>query len=151
MASETPNDKRIINYKRMVGGASAIVLANIMVILVGRELNVPALEIAGVGIITFFGTLSLADYATQQLGYSKGEMRTAITASVLITYFVIMANAAFPSSSDAVVPETVITNFGYVVWIVLGSYFGTRMVEIIRGSTSANDADKSKKTGTTKK
>lgn len=145
MASETPN------YKRMIGGTFAIVLANLVVILVGRQLNVQALEIAGVGIITFFGTLNLADYATRQLGYSKGEMRTAITASVLITYFVIMANAAFPSSSDAGLPETVITNFGYVVWIVLSFYFGTKVVEIIRGSTSASDADKSKKTATTKK
>ena len=122
------------NYERIIGGAIAIILVNLVVIFVGWWLDVPALAVASVSIITFFGTLSLADYATKQLGYSKGEMRTAITASILITYFVILAYTTFlKTPPDIELAKIVITNFGHVVWIVLGFYFGTEIAEIIRG------------------
>jgi hypothetical protein len=121
------------NYTRIIAFAFLIAALDIVVLLVIGFRNA-ALAIASVSIISFFGTLSLADYTTKQLGYEKGELRTAITAAIIVTYLVIVAQITFSTNSiNTDLAKTVIINFGYVVWIVLGFYFGTKIVEILAG------------------
>jgi predicted neutral ceramidase superfamily lipid hydrolase len=130
------------DYTRIIAFAFLIAALDIVLLLVIGFWNA-ALAIASVSIISFFGTLSLADYAKKQLGYEKGELRTAITATIIVTYLVIVAQITFSTNSiDTDLAETVIINFGYVVWIVLGFYFGTKIFEILPGIPKALEQEK---------
>jgi hypothetical protein len=127
------------DYQKITLFGCLIILVNVGLLYLGWWKDAQALAIAGVGITTFFGTLSLADYATMKLGYEKGEMRTALTASIIVTYLVIMAHITFSKVPDPELAKSMTENLRTVVSVVVGFYFGVKGVEkgiaIYRGKT----------------
>lgn len=117
------------DYQKITFFSCLIVLVNVGVLYLGWWKEAQSLAIAGVGIITFFGTLSLADYATMKLGYEKGEMRTALAASIIVTYLVIMAHVTFSRVPDPELAKSITESLRTVVSVVVGFYFGVKGVE----------------------
>jgi len=110
-------------------GALAIMIADICLLAVFTYFGNVFLAVASIGIVTFVGVLALADYVSIAPSVSTGEMRSAITASIMVVYMVFAAfafsGAAFASTALA---STVIQNFTYVVGIVVIFYFGSKAV-----------------------
>ena len=59
----------------------------------------PSIMVPIVGLLTFFGTLTLTGVTTPNSDLQKGEMRKAITASMVAVYFFVMALTLFATSS----------------------------------------------------
>jgi hypothetical protein len=128
-------------------GALAIMIADICLLTVFIHFGNTFLAIASVGIVTFVGVLALADYVSIEPSVSTGEMRSAITASIMVLYLVFVAYAftggAVPSTDLA---STAIQNFTYVAGIVVIFYFGSKAVlQYVEAKDQANNSRKTKK------
>ncbi len=111
-------------------GAFTIVACDIIMLVLAQFLNQFAWTIAGVGVITFVGMLIMANYASQTFGIERGEMRTAITASIIVVYIVLISFLTFTTEtlSEQPLATTVIQHFTYVVEIVIIFYFASKAV-----------------------
>lgn len=110
---------------RSVAGAVAI-FTFILIVLAAvsvRWLD-PAVAVAIIGGIVFFGTLSLADYVTPDEGVSTGELRTAISASIILVYLTVIALSLGDTFGTHDVQ--IIEMFSDVVIIVVAFYFGSK-------------------------
>lgn len=92
--------------------------------LVGITLD-PASSLALIGTVVFFSTLILADYASPDVGVSTGEMRSAMSATVIVVYLVYLA---FSLGGKFKPEATIVSSFTNLVSIVVVFYFGSKGV-----------------------
>ncbi len=113
--------------------AGAIITIFAIVEVIWLFSNNPALAIAMTGAIVFFAVLTLADYSSPDVaepGLSTGEMRAAISATIMVVYILIVG---FFISSRAVITADVLNSFSNVTMVMVGFYFGTKgLAEILR-------------------
>ncbi len=102
--------------------------------LIGTDFyhNIKFLSFATIAVafITFFGLLHIGMQAKQSSSLTDQDMRTAITASIIVTYLAITGMAAFFGGNFAEqmlppISEMLLTNFTTVVGIVIAFYFGS--------------------------
>jgi len=93
-----------------------------------------ALSIGCVGIITFIGVLTFANYLSHDPDLTKREMRKAIAASFALVYLVFLALVVFHSNFlyETKLAETVVGHFTWIVGIIIVFYFGSRTLEEYR-------------------
>lgn len=117
------------SIRASTGGAALLIAINLATLAALTFLGYPFLAIAAVGIITLIGVLALADYVSVEPSVSTGEMRSALSASIVAVYLVVVALAAtggpLASTESAV---AVIQNFTWVVGAVVIFYFGSKAV-----------------------
>ncbi len=100
-----PAPRQPVNRKQfLIIGSILMALLTIIVVLViykgYKEFGwPPSIMIPIVGLLTFFGTLTLTGVTTPNSDLQKGEMRKAITAAIMAVYFFVMALTLFASSS----------------------------------------------------
>lgn len=85
----------------------------------------------GIGIITFFGVLVISNYLSDTSPLNSGEIRKAVTSSFVVTYFVLVSMVTLGSVNlpgDEPV-KTIVTNFTWIVGVIVIFYFGSRAVE----------------------
>lgn len=85
----------------------------------------------GMGVVTFFGTLLIVNYMSGTAPLNSGEIRKALTVSVLTVYLTFVPLITFGSidipAQGAV--KTVVENFTWIVAIIIIFYFVTRAIE----------------------
>lgn len=119
-------------FKNSAMGAIITIIAIVSVIFLFAD-N-PAIAIAMVGGIVFFATLTLADYASPDVaepGLSTGEMRSAISATVIVVYILVVG---FFISGKTNLTTEILNSFSGVVIAVVGFYFGTKGIAEIQAA-----------------
>lgn len=138
----------------MMNGISAsrnmIVMGTMVILTVAACLvctdifgNVKFISLAAVAValITFFGFLHLGMRTNKSGLIADSDMRTSITAAIIVSYLTIMGMAIFFGENAGKMPpisQTLLTNFTSIVGVVIAFYFG---------STAYVDAQKHKKAG----
>lgn len=105
-----------------IGGCVIAFILIAFVLIFVKELS---LAVAIVGGIVFFVTLAIADYSSPDIGVSTGEMRSAISASIIVVYIIVVAlslGGRFVELKDS----KIIESFSSVVITVIGFYFGSK-------------------------
>lgn len=85
----------------------------------------------GIGIVTFFGTLIIANYLSGTAEFNSGEIRKAVTAAVITVYLSFIPLIAFGSihiPDDGTV-KGIVQNFTWIVGIIIVFYFISRSIE----------------------
>jgi len=85
----------------------------------------------GIGIVTFFGTLIIVNYMSGTAQFNSGEIRKALTTSVITVYLIFVPLIAFGSiqiPNDGAV-KAIIQNFTWIVGIIIIFYFVSRTIE----------------------
>jgi hypothetical protein len=84
----------------------------------------------GIGIVTFFGILLLANYMSGTSAYDTGEIRKAITGTFIIVYLMFVPLISFGSINIPFINPTIaIESFTLIVGIVVILYFISRGIE----------------------
>jgi len=128
-------EKNRINFKKTVAVSIIIIIANLSLLGLGT-LNIisPMSSVAGTGIVTFFGMLMLTNLLSRTRYLDKGEMRKSLAASIIVTYFSLIA-----FHTNELLSNTMIGHFTYIVGIVIAFYFGGRIIESVKKSTDKNN------------
>jgi len=105
-----------------VGAVATFILIGIVLWVFKEQI---ALGVAIVGGIVFFATLALADYSSPDVGVSTGEMRSAISATIVVVYIILVA-LSFGGNLGSTVDSKVIDTLSSVVITVVGFYFGSK-------------------------
>ena len=139
--------------------ALAIVILDVLAVALGTILEaVPmAFSIGCVGIVTFIGTLTLSNYLSDVPNLAKNEMRKAIAAAFTVVYLVFLGFVIFdPAAStaadgatravtyDTELAKTIVGHFTWIEGIVIGFYFGSRILDRYKES---QDAGKNSESG----
>ena len=112
----------------MIIGIIDLLILPIIVTLLGIPLQWIFL---GIGIVTFFGTLIIVNYMSGTAPLNSGEIRKALTASVITVYLSFVPLITFGSiqiPSDSAV-KTIVVNFTWIVGIIIVFYFVSRAIE----------------------
>jgi len=133
----------IDNWSGTTKRAAIVAAIDVAIIIIGLELqNYDKINlgwtVAAIGIITFFGTLSVSSYHKKHSAEGdKGTMRDALAASLICTYFVVLSFSIFEKiNSGNTSVDSVLNSFSSVIMIMVGFYFGSKgAIEIykIRG------------------
>ena len=83
------------------------------------------------GLVTFFGVMLIVNYMSGTSPFNTGEIRKAITVSLLTVYLAFVPLMAFglvifPVGNSA---QTIVTNFTWLIGAVIVLYFVTRPLE----------------------
>jgi hypothetical protein len=83
------------------------------------------------GLVTFFGIILIVNYMSGTSPFNTGEIRKAITVSLITVYLAFMPIMAFgmillPLGASA---KTVVTNLTWLIAVVIVLYFTTRPLE----------------------
>jgi len=83
------------------------------------------------GLVTFFGVMLIVNYMSGTSPFNTGEIRKSITVSLIVVYLAFLPIMAFgmvllPLGASA---KTVITNFTWLIAVVIVLYFATRPLE----------------------
>lgn len=109
-------------------GSAAIIIADIVLLYFFYTDGNIFIAIGSVGVVTFIGVLTLADYVSVEKSISTGEMRSAMAASITVVYLVIMAFAVSGKLAINSDIRGVIEHFTWVVGVVIVFYFGAKAV-----------------------
>lgn len=100
--------------------------------LIVTLLNIPLQWIfLGIGVVTFFGTLIIANYMSGTGQFNSGEIRKAVTTSVITVYLIFIPLITFGSiqiPNDGTV-KGIVQNFTWIVGIIVVFYFISRSIE----------------------
>lgn len=143
--------KKRVNFSKSASIAVIVVVANIVVLYLGTTPTMPLMwSVGGMGAITFFGTLILANLLSRSRDLNKGEIRKAITASVLVVYFVLISFISCTDCdiADSKYAETIVSSFTAIVGILIAFYFGSRAVKDWKGKSTETTTTKSTTGGT---
>ena len=108
------------------------------------ENSVPALSmmLALVGLISFYGILTLPSEEGQANGVSDSRMRFALTAALVLTYLVYFSIAVWRSEAGKPLPDELLKTLTNLIMIILPFYFGvTGAVEIARARGSSTKSE----------
>lgn len=83
------------------------------------------------GLVTFLGVMLITNYMSGTSPFNTGEIRKAITVSLITVYLAFVPLMAFglvvfPMGNSA---QTIVTNFTWLIGVVIILYFSTRPVE----------------------
>jgi Uncharacterized conserved protein len=83
------------------------------------------------GLVTFLGLILITNYMSGTSPFNTGEIRKAITVSLITVYLAFVPLMAFglvvfPMGNSA---QTIVTNFTWLIGVVIILYFSTRPVE----------------------
>ena len=144
--------KKRKNFSKAAAIVVIIVAANITVLYLGATPMIPLMwSIGGMGAITFFGTLILANLLSRSRNLDKGEIRKSITASLLVVYFVLISFIACTDCdvADSKYAETIIHSFTGIVGIMVAFYFGTRAVDAWKSKSAPESTESTTSTTST--
>lgn len=138
-----------------MGLTSIIVVVDIIVFYFGAS-NEPGFgkeiplmwSVGGIGIITFFGTLTLANYLSKDSRLDKGEIRKAMAASLIVVYFALVSLVTCPGcgAQESEFSKQIVEHFTWVIGIVIVFYFGSRLVqEWLKSNNESQGATTEKK------
>lgn len=111
---------------------------NILIVVLGiTQIISPAAMVIIIGVFSFFSTLILTSFYGGKENFLKGEMRKAITTSILMVYFSILALTLIePGMTLAVIDTTadgsrtsLLSDLSTIVLVITGYYFGSRTAE----------------------
>jgi cation transport ATPase len=122
--------KKWLNSFKMIALIGAIDLIIIPLIIFFLKIPIQWIFI-GIGLVTFFGILLTANYMSGTSPFNTGEIRKAITGSFIAVYFTFLPAVTFGGS---IIPsgepvKTIISNFTWIVGLIIVFYFGSRTVE----------------------
>jgi len=124
------NEKNWKNALKMVSVLGVLDL--VVVPLLIKLLGIPLQWIfVSMGLVTFFGIMLIANYMSGTSPFNTGEIRKALTVSLITVYLAfvpLMAFGIFPFPTGASA-QTIVTNFTWIIGTVIVLYFGTRPVE----------------------
>lgn len=124
------NEKNWKNALKMVSVLGVLDL--VVVPLLIKLLGIPLQWIfVSMGLVTFFGIMLIANYMSGTSPFNTGEIRKALTVSLITVYLAfvpLMAFGIFPFPTGASA-QTIVTNFTWIIGAVIVLYFGTRPVE----------------------
>ncbi|MBP2046940.1 hypothetical protein [Methanobacterium aggregans] len=84
----------------------------------------------GMGLVTFFGILLVANYMSGTSPFDTGEIRKALTGAFITVYLTFVPIVTFEGAKiTGTSANTVIANFTWIVGIIIIFYFGSRTVE----------------------
>ncbi len=94
-----------------------------------------------IGVLTFFGIMELNRSAEDSRMFREENLRTAIAASLVITYLFIVCFTSFVKTADAagVVTREFIQSFAQVISVTIAFYFGATAATQIFGRRSDNE------------
>jgi membrane protease YdiL (CAAX protease family) len=131
----------------LLAAANLVILALAMGLTLWRDTNGPlAAGAAAIGVITFFGMLSIGDGFEKMTGKDKKDrIRDAITATFIVVYVVLLGLLAFQhfasEQKTSPIADTLVTNFTVLMGVVIAFYFGTTTYEKVKG-VAGEDAQK---------
>ena len=123
--------RNIMETKRKVAFwiAGIIILLNAAILAFGACLG-HLFAIAGLGMVTFIGVLMLTNYLSESTAFDKGEMRKAITASVVVVFFALIALFSMPTKPiKEEIAKQSLEHIAYLVGILIAFYFVSRSVD----------------------
>jgi len=144
-------EKRVVR-RRIVAAlipAIAVLGALIVTLMLGPNPFVyipPALVVPTVGGMAFFGILIWSSVNSSTDKFDMGEVRTAITGSLVIVYFVVLGFVLFlnkPAEINQDAVNVLLTSFTDLMKIVIIFYFGSRSLEEITRIVKGNSEGKS--------
>ncbi len=156
---ESGKDNSSKDWSGTTKRAAIVVAIDIIILVMGLELrNYQNINlgwtIAAIGIITFFGMLSVSSYHKRHLDEKsdKGTMRDALAASLICTYFVVLAFSMFEKiNSGNTSVDSLLTSFSSVIMIMVGFYFGSKgAVEIYKHKADMEERKKGETQKTSK-
>ena len=122
--------KKWINALRMI---MVLVIVDLVIVpLLVLFLNIPLQWLfISLGVITFFGIMIIANYMSDTAPLDTGEVRKALVGSFIVVYFAFVPLITFGRISIiAAEPiKTIMTDFTWLVGIIVIFYFGSRAVE----------------------
>lgn len=122
--------KRWFNTLKMVLVLGIIDLVAIPLLII--VLGIPLSWIfMGIGIVTFLGILIIANYMSGTTPLTSGEIRKALTASVITVYLIFIPLITFGTVhiSNQIAVNSIVENFTWIVGIIIILYFVTRALE----------------------
>ena len=142
-AKEETHAQKIRRWKHSSIIAGIIVVADLGIfylgiVATGGKTAIPlSLSIVGIGIITFFGMLSLATFqSTRQKEEGKpekdeGHMRTALAGTLVCVYIVVLVLSMTQDISGTVGEGSILQHFSEVIMVVIVFYFGPKAAKEI--------------------
>ncbi|MHC1563752.1 MAG: hypothetical protein ACXQTF_00295 [Candidatus Hecatellaceae archaeon] len=135
MTGKTEAPRKDVN--RAVSWARYTVAINLALLAAGALLAktfhaILILVVAGVGLVSFFGVLIIANFLSEEPNLNKGEMRKALTSSLILSFLTLMSVVAFVEVSSMDTAKTLIETFKWIVITIIAFYFGTRTIKEAR-------------------
>ena len=112
----------------LAGGVAGIIALGFILTYPLKTYAVVFFSVIIVGIIVFFSVLRIANYLSGTKPLNSGEVRQAITASIVVVYLGLLPILIFSGSVGITsngITESAITNFTYLVIAVVLFYFGS--------------------------
>ncbi len=109
-------------------GVIDILIIPIIITLLGIPLQWIFL---GIGVVTFFGTLIIVNYMSGTVQFNSGEIRKALTTSIITVYLIFVPLITFGTIQipNDVVVKPIVENFTWIVGIIIIFYFVSRAIE----------------------
>jgi hypothetical protein len=124
------NEKNWKNSLKMISVLGVLDLVVVPVII--KLLGIPLYWIfVSMGLVTFLGILLIVNYMSGTSPFNTGEIRKALTVSLVTVYLAIVPLMTFgmitlPLGTSA---QTVVTNFTWLIAVIIVLYFTTRPIE----------------------
>jgi hypothetical protein len=123
------NDKNWKNALKMISilGGLDLVVVPLIIILLGIPLQ---WIFVSIGLVTFLGIMLIVNYMSGTSPFNTGEIRKAITVSLITVYLAFVPLMAFGGVSFPTgTSKTIVTNFTWIIGAVIVLYFTTRPIE----------------------
>ena len=133
-----------VNFPKAVVIGVIIIISNIVILYIGTVDAVSLLwSIGSIGTITFFGTLILANTLSRTRNLDKGEVQIALTSSVVLVYFVIVALVVCIDChiGDSIEIDSILNSFTTIVGVLIAFYFGSRAIEVWKAKNTQPELD----------
>ena len=146
VAKEESRRQKVRRWKHSSIIAGIIVIVDLGIFYLGivkdadQHSAIPlSLSIVGIGIITFFGMLSLATYQStrpKEEGENlekrdEGHMRTALAGTLVCVYIVVFVLGATQEISVVIGENSILQHFSEVIMVVIVFYFGSKAAKEI--------------------
>ena len=124
------NEKNWKNALKMISVLGVLDLAVIPLLITLLGIPLQWLFVS-LGLVTFFGIMLITNYMSGTSPFNTGEIRKAITVSLIIVYLALVPLFAFeiiePSSGTSA--QHIVNNFTWLIGAVIVLYFSTRPIE----------------------
>lgn len=121
--------KKWYNSLKMISiiGVMDLLIIPLVVFLLGLHMQ---WIFIGMGIVTFFGILLVANYMSGTSPFDTGEVRKALTGAFITVYLTFVPIVTFEGANiTGTSTNTVVTNFTWIVGAIVIFYFASRTVE----------------------
>ncbi len=122
--------KRWFNTLKMIMIIGVIDLIVLPLLIIALKIHLSWIFM-GIGIVTFLGILIIANYMSGTTPLNSGEIRKALTASVITVYLTFIPLITFGTVqiSNQVAVRFIVGSFTWIVGIIIILYFVSRAVE----------------------